>query len=235
MKRLALLGFISSLLFANSIFAQCYNCNISISGPDIIEKNQNAVFSSTLTGCTPSNPAAANILWNYDDGTAITTSNQHIFTKPGIYNVKCYISNTPSLNCKEVYSIKKIIVNGCYKCNDFDFYFGNDLCAKEKVRMVKYLSNCKFPPVQSDYKWDFGDGTGITSDSTHQYLTSGSYTVTLLSDGCVRAKPITIKDCSDFFSCIPPQNTNAINCIQFKLMITNVLTNYLKMILMVLL
>jgi len=222
MKKVNNLIIIISILItvSKNLQAQCFTCsNINISVPASIKINQPVTFSATYNNCSPSSPSSGLLMWDFGDGSAPSASSSHVYLDPGVYEVKHYINNLIT-GCVQSYGTVKITVSGCKQCSDFDFYYGNNLCAKEKIIFVKYLNNCRAVPISQkvEYKWDYGDGTGITADSIHQYANPGSYLVTLYSsNNCIAIKSINIVDCSNgFFSCQPPVDEAAIACSNFK-------------------
>ena len=132
---------------------------------------------------TPSNPAVgtnisfqvsgyvvggATVTWNFGDGsTGTSTATQgqitHYYKNPGTYSVNAtdsygYVNETTTVTVHEDRSITITPPNPA---------------VGQSVTIT--LNNGKSPPI----KWDFGDGTGMTTSANvnHTYNSPGSYTI----------------------------------------------------------
>ncbi len=116
-------------------------------------------------------------LWEFGDGTSGSGYNQvHTYGSPGTYQVCLTISGPECQSkwCDDVY-----VYDTLFPCSNY-FTYSN---AQNNVTFRGYAS-----PQPAVWQWNFGDGSTATGNNvTHQYQTTGVYTVILLTtsaDGC---------------------------------------------------
>lgn len=161
-------------------------------------------YSNILTGCRPlpvkfldttiSSSPLLHWTWNFGDGTSATTTNNdsilHVYTTPGNYNVLMTVED----------------MNGCIKSIQTNNYihptfpypaFSIDTFAcKGNILNFDASTTNALNPI---YKWDFGDGTTISSSnpiSSHTYTLDNKYTITLKvtdANGCDSTMTDTIR------------------------------------------
>ena len=109
--------------------------------------------------------------WNYGDGNSATTTAPHLYSSSGSYNViltvvtaHCSDDTTivTSVSPGPITNFSTPITSGCGSVN------------------ASFLNSTTGTPI---YSWNFGDGTAVSSAAspTHNYPTSGTYTVTLIA------------------------------------------------------
>lgn len=144
--------------------------------------NSKSAFSYSKSGCTTqidftnnSTNASTNV-WNFGDGNTSTnnsTNLSHVYSSLGTYIVKL---NTTS-------------ANGCVDSSQQNITISNDtinnasfnLSSKSGCAPVKITYTNK-SNGGTNYIWDFGDGSTDTNYNTsHTYLTAGSYNMMLIS------------------------------------------------------
>jgi PKD repeat protein len=133
---------------------------------------------------TPTSPCDATWLYNWDfgDGTTLLSVSgpvAHIYGAPGTYNVTLspYDPTDPLFNAGTI--TIPVTITGAPVV---DFIYSVN------CNSVTVINNSTCTDWVEDLQWDFGDGTTITNVSTvtHDYSTSGHYTITLtasLPDG----------------------------------------------------
>ena len=128
-----------------------------------------------FTNKSNATPNTTTAIWSFGDGTVATTWNaEHTYNHPGKYNVCLQVK---SGNCIS------------YKCDSVKITEPAQLCNIQSgysyERAASNNNNITFKPayISNDvhYTWTFGDGTGTqtTVSPTHQFATSGYYTVCL--------------------------------------------------------
>jgi hypothetical protein len=91
--------------------------------------------------------------------------------------------------------------HNCSFCEKMDFSFPKRTCVGEKIYFEPSYSFCKGTPI---FQWDFGEGTGLTSNFYHTYNYPGVYIVSFVVpaiNGCPERKVtqnITIAQCPEF-------------------------------------
>lgn len=118
----------------------------------------------------------ASWFWEFGDGTTSTLQNPppHNFPSLGVYSVKLTVTNG-SCSHSSTQTIRAIDENPDFTSDI------NTLCRKDTVNFTATGVNVA---NISNYTWNFGDGTQITTGSTsisHIYNTSGNYTVMLIT------------------------------------------------------
>jgi len=150
----------------------------------------------TFTNISTSCGTGFTYAWNYGDGGANTTSTTHTYTTAGAYNVTLYMS--PNIYCKP-YSVTHAltITNCCPTCSVLDFTMPT-VC---RGVSASFVSSSTCDPGAPALQWNFGEGGGFSTTSTHTYSTNGTYTVTLskpASGSCLEkliSKTVTVTDC----------------------------------------
>ncbi|WP_343522098.1 PKD domain-containing protein [Pedobacter sp.] len=172
-----------------------------------VDNQPTAVFELPATGCqsngvqftdkSVSNSNSRSItqwLWDFGDGK--TSSEQHpvhIYDRPGTYQV--VLTATTDSKCSETSSAFPILIHP-QPLSDFDV---KGLCVGKPV-ILNERSTIENPGTIVKWTWNFGDGSAPVTGQhpVHQYSTTGSYTVTLITEsdkGCVseiKSKTITI-------------------------------------------
>ena len=141
-------------------------------GPSIACLNQPLVFQNN------SSEAPDASFWNFGDGTTSAQTNPiKTYLTPGTYNVKMV---NFFANCTD--SVTKTIIVQDNPTVDFTVDDSSSCAAPFNVQFTDLT------PGAASWQWDFGDGTTSTmKNPTHQYTTSGNYTVRLIastSAGC---------------------------------------------------
>lgn len=143
------------------------------------------------SGCLPLtiNPTAKlqiagtvqSYLWNFGDGTTSTDAQPtHVYTQPGIYNVKLTI--VTSEGCTDSLTVSKAVSAGNKPATQF-VADPLDACAEVNINFADLTSNVEI----HEWFWKFGDGgTSILKDPKHQYKDTGRFNVTLITSsfGC---------------------------------------------------
>lgn len=194
-----------SVISSFSRTANCQDLNFTI--PNTICAGLPISFQNTSTACS-GNPT---FMRNYGDGSPPTDSPIHIFASAGIFEVKLYIPS--STNCSESSITKVVTVTNCKppcaSCENLQFYFPDKICVGEKVTFINAASGCS---GNTNLVWDFGDGTSVSSVSSHTFTNAGTNTVKLftpVADTCSEksiSKTVTVVACSEF-DCNPIVNT----------------------------
>ncbi len=136
--------------------------------PGILEIPQKTV---TITSQTTS--AAWTYLWDFGDGTTSTLSapGTHEYATPGTYWIKVLVSGQYCFDKDSA----QVIVKQTLPVIDFTFSTIEGCLPLT----VEFFNQTKFADTAT-YLWDFGDGDFSREiDPSHQYTTSGIYTVTL--------------------------------------------------------
>ena len=123
--------------------------------------------------------------WDFGDGTnGSGWSSTHTYTSNGVYTVcaTVYCCNDPS----ESYTVCITIQVNCGCCYPADFSFSSQNCGV-CVSPI-WTVDC---PNPANVMFDYGDGTGLTSDLCHTYPSSGTYLVCMYAE-CPGVPPIGI-------------------------------------------
>ncbi len=175
-------------------------------------------FSGTpMSGCFPlrvqfmdlssAGSGTTNIVWFWDFGNGNTSTQQNplnTYTSTGTFSVTLRVTNDQG--CSKVFTRTNYIsvTNGV----SAGFSHSSPTVCRAPA-LINFINSSSGPPVLS-YFWDFGDGNNSTlQDPVHNYLSNGSYTVTLVTTstaGCVDTarQTITIGGITTSFSA-PPQ------------------------------
>ncbi|MEP7256017.1 MAG: PKD domain-containing protein [Ferruginibacter sp.] len=164
-------------------------------------------FSATPTsGCIPlpvqftdlssaGNSPITTWLWDFGDGNTGNTQNPaHTYSSAGNFNVTLQVTNTAG--CSKTLTKNNFI----QASNGVTANFTNSLPTGCSLPVTINFTNTSTGPGTFSYAWDFGDGgTSTLPNPSHIYLSTGSYTVTLVvtsSTGCsntiVKANAIVI-------------------------------------------
>lgn len=118
--------------------------------------------------------------WDFGDGSPYRYKNvgdsvQHIYTQPGNYTVRLWVTN--SGGCVSDTTSKIITISPQPK-PDFAV---NDICITDGQLQFNAVNNEPAAPVTS-WKWNFGDGSPevTTAAAQHTYQTGGIYDITLI-------------------------------------------------------
>lgn len=118
-------------------------------------------------------------LWSFGDGTTSTLQHPtHVYTNPGTYTVMLTAYNLPDSSTFTQTSYVTVYANATAA-----FTPSNDtLCLGQSVTFANNSTNAL------TYNWNFGDGnTSTNTTPSHTYGTTGTFTVTLVSQnpgGC---------------------------------------------------
>ncbi|QEC42973.1 gliding motility-associated-like protein [Pseudobacter ginsenosidimutans] len=141
--------------------------------------------------------------WNFGDGSPhdVNSSPSHTYTSFGAYTVSLTVTD-PATGCaatKQLSNAVRIVKPRV----DFT-YTPPEGCKPLPVKATARLSDIVDPVT--DYIWDFGDGTIITTsvdNATHTYTTAGTFNIKLTivtQQGCTVSsdtKPVTVADICD--------------------------------------
>lgn len=152
-------------------------------------------FSATPTsGCVPltvqftdlstaGSSAITAWLWDFGDGNTGTQQNpSHTYTSAGNFNVTLRV--TTNAGCSRTATMSNLIQVG----NGVTAAFTNSTPTGCSLPVTINFTNTSSGPGALSYAWDFGDGgTSTATNPSHTYITTGTYTVTLVvtsSTGC---------------------------------------------------
>jgi len=167
--------------------------------PEKVCLREPIIFTNLTTTCAGSFA----FQWDFGDGSGLSTTGVHTYTSPGQYTVKLTIQ--PSIYCKTITKTRTILIKECCNnCETLDFLVPA-VCVKDSAAFIN-ISSC---PGNPSYTWNFGDGTGNTSNNFHVYTTLGTYTVTLTKNGSPECPGQSVTKTITVSECIQP----CINCI----------------------
>lgn len=154
------------------VFKGSQGTNINVNGVNMYTSGDTVCPGETLSAYT--NPNGNNYSWTFGDGSP--SSNQqnasHTYTTPGVDTLKLTVSNY----CGGVQHFARpiYIKVGGHPSADFGMNSGGNVCPNDPLQFYPNNQNA------SAYSWTFGDGgTANTSQPTHAYITTGTFTVTL--------------------------------------------------------
>jgi gliding motility-associated-like protein len=163
---------------------------ITVSAPPVVD-----FFSNITAGCfplraqfndisTPGSGTNVNWAWSFGNGATSTLQNPlYVYTTSGTYFVSLTVTNSDGCS-KTLVKPAYISVSNGVKA---DFTATNPINCKPPENIS--FQNLSTGPGTLTYQWDFGDGgTSTAFNPSHNYLTAGPFTVTLIttsSDGCV--------------------------------------------------
>ena len=134
-------------------------------------------------------------LWNFGDGSTSTDSlPTHVYTTPGVYNIKLTIST--GAGCTDTLTVLEAVKAGNRPNANFSAT-PLDVCANTSVNFTDLSTGS----TVNDWFWDFGDGTTIygVQHPTHMYNDTGRFDVMLVaynfgcSDTLIIKKYVRIK------------------------------------------
>jgi PKD repeat protein len=143
-----------------------------------------AVCAPSLVNFVNQSTGAVSWHWDFGDGTSSTNQNpSHIYNVPGTYTVT--LISFSSEGCSDtLVKPDYILVPGTL--SDFSIT-SQSTCLQTIAQFVDQSINA------SSWFWNFGDGfTSTLQNPTHTYLTTGSFTVTLITTDSV--------GCSSFYA-----------------------------------
>jgi gliding motility-associated-like protein len=137
----------------------------------------------TFTDRSLADPAKTPLTWEWDfgDGNTSTLQNPtHTYAALGFYPVRLIVTNG---TCKDT-------VTNTARAIDENPTFVADVTVACKRATINFTSTVTNPANIVNYEWDFGDGGGgntTQTTATYTYITSGTYTVRLITtdlNGC---------------------------------------------------
>lgn len=153
------------------------------------DPTSNFSASTPVAGCSPLNvcfsdqstPGDTVInqwLWDFGDGTNSTVQNPcHTFTNPGTYTITLVV--TDANGCQSTFLISNYVSVSTVPNAAFT---GSPLNACVPPLTVNFTNTSSGGSGGLNYNWTFGDGgTATTTNPSHTYNASGTYTVTLIA------------------------------------------------------
>ncbi|MCF8294804.1 MAG: gliding motility-associated C-terminal domain-containing protein [Bacteroidales bacterium] len=117
--------------------------------------------------------------WHFGDGHTTNDQNPaHTYDTSGLYQVHLYAFT-------DVGCYQDTVFNADVLMTPYTEFTGSDICLGDEI---SFTNSTTIATGTLSYAWDFGDGTGSTSESPlHTYLQAGTYPVSLISyaaNGC---------------------------------------------------
>ncbi|MBI3719361.1 MAG: PKD domain-containing protein [Sphingobacteriales bacterium] len=192
-------GVYNACLIIEQLNGQCknYSCQTIIIRP-LCDIKPDFTWESTALNplkiyfkniSAPTTSPNVSFSWSFGDGTfSNDVSPQHLYTKPGAYQVclKMQVTNTDCIK----YICKQVIIDT--PCDNLYAKFEWKQDSVHPLRGVQFinLSSPLFNTTQSGVRWNFGDGTTSSEWSPfHQYNEPGNYKVCLTikyADSCYK-------------------------------------------------
>ena len=178
-------------------------CNApdSITTPLSVDANVIASFTTPATGCLQYNAVFDNTsqagqtwLWDFGDGTTSTAFEPvHTYTMAGTYNVVLIAYNPNTCNLSDTTAAFTITV---FDSPTPDFSFAPVPAIENTPTTFTNLSS----PDAVRFKWDFGDGDSLLTNSRapvqHQYNTTGTFTACLTAYNAIGCDSTICRDVS---------------------------------------
>jgi gliding motility-associated-like protein len=171
MRTVALVSFFAMLLFRSEFLfatddiptAAFTNTTVCQGLPTVFTNN-----SSTLTGSIVAS------IWDFGDGQGSSVfSPQHVYASSGTFNVTLTVINSQG----DVDDVSALIT--VHPSGTLNFSISAPNNCESSTFTLTNLSNVVSGNFMS-YTWDFGDATGAgTQNTSHQYASYGTYTITL--------------------------------------------------------
>lgn len=195
--------------------------------------NNHQCFGTTIQfrdTSSPNNTAILSRVWNFGDGKTIATSTNgivdHVYEQPGQYRVTLTITDASGCS-SQLESEDMVYIRGpkaAFTPSQTDAHL-NSL-----ITFYNYTNN--FDSYDTQYDWDFGDGTKSTANmGSHIYTTPGTYQVKLVttgpSTGCADTayRTITVKTFNANFS-IDANYLNSKECTSLLAKFRNTSSNF---------
>lgn len=147
---------------------------------NVLGNSASASFTFSVDSCSGtvafinSSINASNYIWNFGDGTSTSSMQNpvHTYLTAGTYNVTLIVSNSSA--CVDSILIPVTIPSVTVATASYNF---NVASCTGTVTFTNQSLNA------TSYIWNFGDATPVdtTTNPSHTYLSSGTYTVTLIA------------------------------------------------------
>lgn len=187
--------------------------------------------SNTTAGCYPlkvqftdfSSPNSGTIsswLWDFGDGNTSTQQNPtNTYTSVGSFTVTLKVKN--SAGCEKILNKPNLInIAGGVKA---DFSIGSLNSCSAPVN-VSFVNNSNGTGTLN-YLWDFGDGATSTLFSpTHNYTSSGSFTVTLIVSNNTGCRDTLTKINAISIGTVQANFSSSLSCLNKPVTFTNTST-----------
>ena len=166
--------------------------NLSLTDPGTIYPGDMVGFNADLTPDTAAKPYTYTV--DYGDGTVLSGSSsldplllEHAYTLPGDYTVEVNVQN--AVMAEPVADILDIVVAMTPTAPVADFTSNSPVQIGQAVQFTNLTSGS----LPMTYLWDFGDGTGSSTEAnpSYTYAVIGTYTVTLTATNDVDEDSIT--------------------------------------------
>ena len=115
-------------------------------------------------------------IWDFGDGdTSVLTEVDHMYSSPGIYQVKLKVFNIQG--CADS-TIESVII---HKAPKADFKIDSIVCASETISIINNSTDA------SNYFWELGDSrtSNLMTPEAFSYNTTGSYQIKLVASTSV--------------------------------------------------
>ncbi len=163
-------------VFCDSFCSEVNVYRCSSYNPQWTDIASNTSDSLKVTAPT-NNPVGTTYAWTFGDGSSSTLPGAtHVYATAGTYTV-CLILSNPALTCHDT-ACRSITVggSGCSGVSAAWTYSG--LANPGSTLQFIAASN----PSGTSYYWSFGDGVNATSSNpTHVYTSTGSYTICMVA------------------------------------------------------
>ena len=173
---------------------QSSNCNNGVFKVDFQLNSAVAnIAASTVSGCEPltvnftnNSTTGHSYLWNFgaNDTTSVIFNPVKTFTAAGTYTAALYVKKSI---CDNLYDTARIVIT-VYPKPVPNFTFTVDSCSND----VNFINQST--PSVSTYKWYLNNSfMSSAQNTTHQFISAGTYTVKLVSQTSFGCKDSIIK------------------------------------------